>query len=167
MRKLILLTASVFILTSTVDLAFSAVDFTLEDMNGKIFILKDHIGQGPILIDFWATWCTPCKNSLPHLQTLMQKYEKQGLTVITISIDSPKSQSKIKPYVLAKKFTFPVLLDPNSEVLKQFKGNSVPFQVIIGKDGNVVETHIGYNPGDEKVLEEKMVKLLQAGSGNE
>ena len=167
MRNLILLTVAFFMLASTADLAFSAVDFTLEDMNGKIFILKEHIGKGPILLDFWATWCTPCKNSLPHLQTMMKKYEKQGLTVITISIDSPKSQSKIKPYVLAKKFTFPVLLDPNSEVLKQFKGNSVPFQVIIGKDGNVVETHTGYNPGDEKVLEEKIVKLLSAGSGNE
>jgi len=167
MEKIFLFTAAVMMLAFSTDLAYSAVNFTLEDMNGKIYNLKEQLGQGPILIDFWATWCTPCKNALPHLQTLKQKYEKQGLTVLTISIDSPKSQSKIKPYVLAKKFTFPVLLDPNSEVLKQFKGNSVPFQVIIGQDGNVIETHTGYNPGDEKVLEEKIVKLLSAGSGNE
>jgi len=142
-------------------------NFTLEDLDGDLFVLEENLGKGPILIDFWATWCTPCKHALPHLQELMEKYQDQGLTVLTISIDSPKSQSKLKPYVRSKKFTFPVLLDTSSEVLRQFNGNSVPFQVLLDKDGNIVETHTGYNPGDEKILEEKIVKLLSAGSGDE
>jgi len=165
--KAIFIFTATLILSLTPGFAYSAADFTLEDVNGEIFNLKDNLGQGPVLLDFWATWCVPCKNALPHLQTLKDKYEKQGLKVITISIDSPKSQSKIKPYITAKKFTFTVLLDPNSAVLKQFKSNSVPFQVLIDKEGNIIESHTGYNPGDEKVLEEKIIKLLPAGSGNE
>ena len=158
---------SLFMLLSATGTYAGSNNFTLEDLNGDLFVLEENLGKGPILIDFWATWCTPCKHSLPHLQEFMEKYEEQGLTVLTISIDSPKSQSKLKPYVRSKKFTFPVLLDANSEVLKQFNGNSIPFQVLLDKDGSVIETHIGYNPGDEKILEEKIVKLLSAGSSDE
>ena len=145
----------------------SSNDFTLEDMEGDLFTLSENLGKGPILLNFWATWCSPCKHELPHLQELMEKYEEQGFQLYTISIDSPKSQSKIKPYVKSKRFTFPVLLDTNSEVLKQFQGNSVPFQVLLDKEGNIVETHTGYNPGDEKILEEKIIKLLKSGSSDE
>jgi thiol-disulfide isomerase/thioredoxin len=137
-------------------------DFTLEDIDGNIFSLKEHLGKGPILIDFWATWCSPCKLELPLLQKIYDKYKAQGFLLITIAIDSPKSQSKVKPYVISKKFTFLTLLDPDSEILKFFQGNSVPYQVIIDKEGTVIETHEGYTPGDEKVLEEKIGKLLKS-----
>lgn len=144
-----------------------ASNFTLEDMDGNLFVLKDNLGKGPILLDFWATWCTPCKNALPYMQEIYDKYKDQGFSFVSISIDSPKSQGKIKPLIMSKKFTFPVLLDPNSEVLKMFQGVSVPFQVLFDKDGNIIETHTGYNPGDEKVIEEKIKSLLTPGSVNE
>ncbi len=142
-------------------------DFTLESIEGDIFTLSENLGGGPILLNFWATWCTPCKYELPYLQELMDKYEDEGFKLITISIDSPKSQSKIKPYIRSRRFTFPVLLDTNGEVLRQFKGNSVPFQVLLNSEGEIIETHTGYNPGDEKVLEQRILELLEAGSVDE
>lgn len=163
----IILTLFLFVMLPAAGGYAASNNFTLEDLDGDLFVLEENLGKGPILIDFWATWCTPCKHALPHLQELMEKYQDQGLTVLTISIDSPKSQSKLKPYVRSKKFTFPVLLDTNSEVLRQFNGNSVPFQVLLDKDGNVIETHTGYNPGDEKILEEKILKLLHSESSDE
>ncbi|NQS97285.1 MAG: TlpA family protein disulfide reductase [candidate division Zixibacteria bacterium] len=146
---------------------FSAVNFTLDDIDGGLFILEDHLGEGPVLINFWATWCTPCKHELPHLQKLFEQYEEQGFLVITISEDTPKSQSKVKPYVRSRRFTFPVLLDPNGDVLRLFQGSSLPYQVLLDRQGNIIETHQGYSPGDEKVLEEKIVKLLEAESVDE
>jgi peroxiredoxin len=142
-------------------------DFTLEDMNGDLFTLADQLGEGIILLDFWATWCTPCKHELPYLQELHEKYSEEGFMLITISEDSPKSQSKVRPYVRSKRYTFPVLLDPNSEVLRLFQGSTLPYRVIIDEDGNIVETHQGYNPGDEVILEEKVRELLKLETAGE
>lgn len=137
------------------------VDFTLEDINGDLFELKEYIGSGPILLDFWATWCKPCKDAMPNLQMFHDNYEEQGLTVAAISIDSPRSLNKIKPFIKSRRYTFKILLDPNGEILQQFQGKNIPFQVLIDKDGKVVETHTGYSPGDEKILEKKIQELLK------
>lgn len=139
-------------------------DFTLDDLDGELFTLSESLGNGPVLLTFWATWCTPCKHELPRLQELFEKYSDQGFQVITVSEDSPKSQSKIKPYVRSKRFTFKVLLDPNGEILRLFQGKALPFQVLFDKNGEIVETHQGFNPGDEKILEAKILKLLESGS---
>jgi len=138
----------------------STVDFTLEDLDGELFTLSEHIGSGPVVIDFWATWCKPCKDTMPHLQKLHEKYNEQGLTVIAVSTDSPKSQSKVKPFIRSRRYTYTVLFDPNSEVLKLFQGCNLPYRVLIDKNGEVVETHMGYSPGDEKILEEKIKEML-------
>ncbi|TKJ40837.1 hypothetical protein CEE37_07700 [candidate division LCP-89 bacterium B3_LCP] len=150
-----------------VGIAKEASDFTLEDIDGELFSLEDYLGEGPILLNFWATWCTPCKHELPHLQELHERYGEEGFILVTISEDSPKSQSKIKPYVKSKRYTFTVLLDPNNEVLGLFQGSSLPYQVLIDEDGNIVETHQGYNPGDEKVLEGKIRELLNLETSGE
>ena len=143
------------------------INFSLDDINGELFILEEHLGEGPVLINFWATWCAPCLKELPHLQRLYDEYRHDGFLLITISEDLPKTQNKVKPYIVSRKFTFPVLLDPNGEVLKFFQGNSLPYQVLIDKNGKIVETRQGYSPGDEKILEEKIRKLLETGTIND
>lgn len=142
-------------------------DFTLEDIDGELFRLSDHLGQGPLLIDFWATWCTPCKQELVYLQKLYENYKDDGFNLITISTDSPKSQSKVKPYVRSKRYTFPVLFDPTGEVIRLFQGNALPYQILLDGEGKIVETHQGYNPGDEVILEQKIQKLLDSESAGE
>ena len=148
-------------------IASGAPDFTLEDLDGDLFTLSDYIGEGPIVISFWATWCTPCKKELPHLQTLHDKYKDKGLTLITIAEDAPKTQPKVSPYVKSKKLTFPVLLDPDNEILHLFQGNTLPYRVVIDYEGDILETHQGYNPGDEVLLEKKINKLLNIESVDE
>ncbi len=144
-----------------------APDFTLEDLNGDLFTLSDHLGEGPVLISFWATWCKPCKDELPHLQDLFEEYSDRGLTLITISADSPKTQAKVRPYVRSKGYTFPVLLDPDQEVLQLFQGTTLPLRVLIDREGNIVDTHQGYNPGDEVALEREIVELLNPEPADE
>ncbi len=166
-RLLIVTLALLIAVLSLTANADECPDFTLDDLEGELITLSDYYGEGPILINFWATWCTPCKNELPHLQDLHEKYADQGFTLITISEDSPKSQAKINPYVKSKRFTFPVLLDPDKEVLTLLQGSTLPYRVLLDNEGNIVDTHQGFNPGDETVLEEEIVKLLNGGSADE
>ena len=137
-----------------------APDFTLMDLDGKRVKLSDAIKKGPVLIDFWATWCKPCLQELPHVNELYRKHREQGLQVFAITIDSPKSQSKVKPFIKGQGYEFTVLLDQDSEARKLFGGKDVPLTILIDRKGEVVFRHLGYVPGDEKSLEEKVGKLV-------
>jgi peroxiredoxin len=137
-----------------------ATNFVLENIDGDVIELNEHMGEGPILISFWATWCKPCKEELPHVQELLEKYEEQGLTVFAISTDSEKSVAKVKPYIKSHNYTFEVLLDTNSEVARSYYVRSVPFTLIIDKSGKVVYQQLGYRKGDEIKVEEVISKII-------
>ena len=132
-------------------------------MNGGEFILSEELKKGPVLIDFWATWCKPCKKALPKIEYFHKTYADSGLQVVTISIDNPKSKSKIKPFIKGQKYTFDVLFDSNMEVRKLFGGKEIPLSVLINSDSEIVFKHLGYKPGDEKKIEEEILKTLGIG----
>jgi peroxiredoxin len=139
-----------------------APDFKLKTMDGESFQLADHLNQGPILIDFWATWCVPCLKEMDEFQKLYAKYHERGFEMLGITIDNPRTASKIKPTVKSKGFSFPILLDPNKEVLKQFGGkNLVPYAVIVNPDGEIIATYEGYKAGNEKVVEQEILPFLK------
>ncbi len=160
MKYLNLILIACVLLTGTVHAAGKAPDFTLKRMNGGEFILKEEIKKGPVLLDFWATWCSPCKKALPKIELFHNTYADSGLQVVTISIDNPKSQSKIKPFVKGQKYSFDVLFDPNMDVRKLFGGTEIPLTVLIDSEGEIVFKHLGYKPGDEKKVEEEILKVL-------
>ena len=113
------------------------------------------------MVDFWATWCKPCIKALPHLQRIYEKYSPNGLSLLAISTDSPKTESQVKPFVLGKKYTFTVLLDPSQEIFKALQGKgAMPYTVVIDADGNIRYRHTGYRPGDENELEKVVVELM-------
>ncbi len=143
------------------------IDFSLEDLNGEIRALSEFLGKGPVLLDFWATWCVPCKTEMPYLQAIYEKYSDKGFTLLAISEDTPRSQSRVKPFIMSKRFTFPVLLDPNGDVLKRYQGNTLPFQALLDSKGRIIEVHQGYTPGDEKILESKIAELLETEKADE
>ncbi len=134
--------------------------FKLEDVDGKSVELKTEIGKGPILLSFWATWCKPCVEELAHFQKLFEDLKDTDFKMFGISIDSEKSMAKVKPYIKAKGFSFPVLLDPNSDVARSFYALNVPFSVLIDKKGNIYYSHSGYKKGDELLIKKKINELL-------
>jgi cytochrome c biogenesis protein CcmG, thiol:disulfide interchange protein DsbE len=126
-------------------------DFSLQDINGNRFQVREHLGKEPIIISFWATWCSPCKQLLTRLEKM--RLEHSGLLVLAISIDDSTTLAGIKPYVLGKKFGFSVLLDTDGKVLRMFDPEKkVPVTVIADKSGNIVYSRVGYLPGDEKEI---------------
>ncbi len=158
---LIVMTLVLALLLPAILQAASPPDFRLKDLDGKWFSLKDHLGSEVIYIDFWATWCVPCRRELPQLQKIFKELGEEGFRVISINTDPPSNSSKIKPFVRRYHLSFPTLLDPDNRVLDQFNPTrELPYGVLIGSDGNIVRVFAGYRSGDEKELREKILRLL-------
>lgn len=116
-------------------------DWSLTDVDGETFQLSGALTDGPVLLLFWATWCTPCKKELGDNQALFDTLAAKGLNVILVAEDNAKTQSKVKPYVASKGYQWRTLLDPSGEVLKRYGGANLPFSVLLDEQGNVVQTY--------------------------
>jgi len=137
------------------------ITFNLENLRNQKESLSDHLGKGPILIDFWATWCKPCVKALPKINALHKKYAKQGLVVIGINEDGVRSKPKVKPFVKSMGIDFTILFDNNSEVMRKFGAQSLPTTVLLSPEGKIIETHSGYSANGLKKIETKIVDMLQ------
>jgi peroxiredoxin len=142
-----------------------APDFALKTVDGKRATLSQYTAEGPVLLDFWATWCQPCKQALPHLKRIHEDYQEQGFTLLAISTDNTRSLSKVRPYARSQGWTFPVLLDTDQQVLRRYRGTNIPHTVLVGADGLVKDVWIGYHPGEEKEIRAAVRELL--GSSGE
>ena len=161
--SLVLILALTFAVASTAAAGGKAPDFSLRDIDGRTVSLDDYSGK-VIVISFWATWCTPCKAEMPHLQTMFHEYKEQGFVVLSISVDEARNEPQVKSTIRAGGYDFPVLLDQDSAVVTLFNPRkSVPFSVVIGQDGNIHSTHEGYSPGDEAKLKAEVEALLGIG----
>ncbi len=143
------------------EIRVKAPNFRATDLNGEAIVLEDLLGQGPLLIDFWATWCKPCIKELPYIQKMDHELAERGLKVLAVTIDSPKTQSRVKPFVKGKKYDFTVVLDPTQDVFRKMQGKgSVPYVVVLDSEGYIRYRHTGYRPGDEKELEKVVLELM-------
>lgn len=135
-------------------------DLTFDLLTGKSITLSELSEKGPVLIDFWATWCNPCKLEMVQLQKIYQSYRDRGLTILAISQDSPRSLAKVRSFIRAKRYTFPVALDPNQQVGLKLNANVLPTTILVNSDREIVWRHQGYLPGDEKDIKAEILKLL-------
>jgi len=133
------------------------LNFSFKDTSGKNVSLSDFKGK-VILLDFWATWCVPCKQEIPSFIELQKKLGGRGLQIIGLSVDDPLTAAKT--YASAMKMNYPVLLAEGKEdVLKAYDPiPSIPVSIIIDRQGRIVARHIGIAPMD--VFEKEIVPLL-------
>jgi len=161
-KSIAILFFSLFIISSSFSKSQEkAPDFRLLDLKGKQTELKDYVGKGLLVLDFWASWCKPCVKALPELQKIYDKYKKYGVTIIGINQDGPRNRSKINPYIKSQGISFPILFDDNSDVMRKYRIISLPATVLISSKGNIVKVHKGYRAGDEKLLEKEIIFLLK------
>lgn len=137
-----------------------APELTLQSADGADVDVKSYFGKGPVQISFWALWCEPCKQELKVMAKVYDRLKDSGYTLVSICEDNQKSVAKVRGYASARGWNFPVLLDPNGEALRLFNGLTIPFSILIDKDGKIHSTHVGYLPGDEANLEEEIRSLL-------
>ena len=136
-----------------------APDFSLKDLNGKKVEIKQFKGK-IIFLNFWATWCAPCKEEMSSLEVLHQKFKEKNFVLLTISVDYGGLKS-VREFMDKHRYTFPVLLDPKSEVLDLFNVKGIPTTFIIDKKGRMIGRAIG--PRDWKSPEViSLINLLIA-----
>ncbi|MBT3647981.1 MAG: TlpA family protein disulfide reductase [Flavobacteriales bacterium] len=121
----------------------------------------------PIIISFWATWCSPCKR---ELNTIADEWEdwvdETGVKLVAISIDDARNMHKVKPYIDGQSWEYEVYLDPNGDFKRAMNVNNVPHTFLIDGDRNIVWQHNSYAPGDEEELYELVEKLSGGESIN-
>ena len=133
-----------------------APNFTLKSLTGKNLKLSEMTGN-VVLINFWASWCGPCREEMPLLNDLHKKYEPLGFTVLGVNVeeDAKNARGFLKNFPV----DFPILLDNKNQVSKKYNVIAMPTTVVLDRDGNVRYLHKGYKPGDEEKYR-KMVKKL-------
>jgi peroxiredoxin len=116
------------------DLARQRADFTLTDLNGKNWNLKNLSGK-IVLVNFWATWCPPCRKEMPDLDALYQRYKESGLVILAIS---DEDLGTVKPFIADHTVSYPVLLDPGRRVNDVFRVQGIPKSFLYDRKGNLV-----------------------------
>jgi peroxiredoxin len=113
-----------------------AQNFCLEDLKGGKWHLKNLKGK-VIFLNFWATWCGPCKEEMPSIETLYQQFKEKNFVFLTISVDY-EGKKLVKEFIEKRRYTFPVLLDPKCEILDLYQVKGIPTTIIIDKNGKMV-----------------------------
>jgi peroxiredoxin len=135
-----------------------APGFTLESRDGGAVSLEDLGGQ-VVMINFWATWCVPCRQEMPHLQALYERYNDLGFELLAVNVeDDPEGARK---WLEETPVTFPVLFDANNEVSKMYKVVAMPSTVLVGRDGTMRFIHHGYKAGYEGEYQNQVRALLR------
>jgi peroxiredoxin len=135
-----------------------APDFTLRTMDGKNLRLQELRGR-VVLVNFWATWCGPCRQEMPHLNRLYDKYKGSGFVMLGVNIDDEPD----KAIGVATKLGlhFPVLLDSEKKVSRMYDLNTMPSTVVIDRDGRVRYVHRGYRDGYEDNYDKQIRELVK------
>jgi peroxiredoxin len=136
----------------------AAPDFTLRTADGQNLRLQEQRGR-VVMVNFWATWCAPCRVEMPHLNRLYEKYRASGFTLLGVNVDEDARLANALAAKLGLKF--PVLHDAEKRVSKLYDLSSMPTTVIIDRDGRVREVHRGYREGYEDLYEKQIRGLLK------
>lgn len=133
--------------------------FTLTDLGGNA-LSKESLAGRVVLLDFWATWCAPCRKSMPELQAIHEKYAGRGVSIVGVSIDEG-GDSKVKKFLASKKFTYPIAVDSDADpVWDAYRVKAIPAAFLIDQQGRIVAQWTGV-PTDAKQLEAKLEELLR------
>lgn len=135
-----------------------APSFTLKDLNGNTVTMDSFKGK-VVFLDFWASWCGPCKEELPELELLYKKYGKDGFEVIGVSVD--KSESNIAEFLKKRPVSFTILTNIKGDVAEAYGLPGMPTGYIIGKDGTIQHRHVGFAKAFLPVYDKEIVELLK------
>jgi len=115
-------------------------EFTLEMLSGGIASLSDFKGR-VVILNFWATWCPPCRAEMPSMEKLYQRFSEQGLEILAVDIG--ESKSTVSRFIMNNKYTFPVLLDADNKVSNAYGIEAIPTSFILDRDGKIIARVVG------------------------
>jgi peroxiredoxin len=136
------------------DLRHQQANFSLTDLQGKTWTLRDLRGK-VVLVNFWATWCPPCRSEMPNLDALYKQFKDQGFVVLAIS---DEEASEVKPYIDQFHYSYPILLDPGRKVHEDYNIEGIPKSFVYDREGKLVAQSI-----DMRTKRQFLEMLAQAG----
>ena len=138
---------------------YMAPDFSLQVLgpNERTISLKGYRGNRPVIINFWATWCPPCRAEMPAIQDVYEKYQPEGLVVLAVNQMEPSRV--VQPFVSDHGLTFPVLLDEESVAADAYRIRALPTTVFVRKDGTILDIVVG-GPMSKAFIEGRVHELL-------
>ena len=145
-------------LAGNITAGIAAPGFQLASMSGKPFALSDLKGQ-VVLINFWASWCGPCRQEMPILDQLYHSYQAAGFTLVGVNVEPNRTDAQ--KFLKGTPVSFPILFDPDSRVSKLYEVSGMPSTVILDRKGTVRYVHHGYKPGDESQYLDQIRALTQ------
>lgn len=162
MKKLSLLFVLLFVFVS-ISKAQMYFEFTLPDIDGNDVSMSQLLEKSNvIMLSFWATWCTPCKEEMKKMADIYEKYKDKGFLYVALNNDNQKSVSKVKSFIVAQDYKFPVLLDTDKKVFEGYSGkDEMPYSLLINKKKEIIAVHTGFKTGDEKMIEEEIKTALE------
>tara|TARA_B100000003_G_scaffold126018_1_gene112903 strand:+ start:238 stop:813 length:576 start_codon:yes stop_codon:yes gene_type:complete len=135
-------------------------DEKIRMINGEFSELKNYVGDGPLLLEFWTTWCPNCPKQMGYLSDIAEHFKNNGLKVLGINLNEPKIVNKVKPYVQTKNFSYDVAIDPEYKLGDYFGVNGIPTLLLVDKDGSIINRYVGYSPGQEEDYVKDISKYL-------
>ncbi len=135
-----------------------AAEFKLPARTGEAVSLSSLKGQ-VVLINFWATWCGPCRKEMPLLEQIQKKYASLGFTMLGVNVE--EDTTMMDAFLKDVPVTFPILLDPANGVSKLYNVAAMPSTVIVDRKGNIRYLHQGYKPGDESTYQDMIRQLIR------
>ena len=154
-----------FLFTSIVLQAQDLPSTEIRDVNtGKKVAFNDILEKGKVtVISFWASWCVPCKKEIKNITLKMPAWKKEAdFNYITISVDEARAEGLVRTYSISQGWTFPCFIDENSDLMRSLSFQSVPYTVIIDKNGKIAFSHTGYEEGGEADVFAKVKELVAA-----
>ena len=135
-----------------------APDFTLESRSGKNLRLEEHRGE-VVMLNFWASWCGPCRQEMPLMDELYSQYKDLGFTILAVNVDENRAEAH--RFLEKVPVNYPILYDPESSVSELYEVQAMPTTVMIDRDGNARYLHYGYQPGYEDDYEQQIRELVR------
>ncbi len=166
-RKILRLSLLAVVLTGVLgvpawsDSTGPAPDFTLVDRDGRKFSLSELRGQ-VVMINFWASWCAPCREEMPLLEQIYQRYESLGFTLLGVNVE--ENSADAEAWLEDRPVSFPILYDPQNGVSKLYDVVAMPSTVLVDRQGNVRFLHHGYQPGYENDYQDQIRALVRERS---
>lgn len=141
-----------------------APDFVLRDADGKSVHLSRVLGERAVLLNFWATWCPPCREEMPTMERAYRDYKARGLEVLAVSIDAGSEAAvtaRVKVFMKKLKLTFPALLDLNGEVVHSYRLRGLPMTFLIDRTGVIRFAELGFRDWSDAEARKKLDALLK------